>query len=89
VREWTSRDSPDLECRRQCYEVLERRYNPAFQRHVIDRAVSGQPADDLFWMREPNLKRRDALLSRPNLVQDGCEAILANHVASAESHPVC
>ena len=38
--------------RAHCDELISRFYNPAFQRRVIDRAVSGEPADDLFWMRE-------------------------------------
>ena len=38
--------------RRQCIEVVQRFYNPQFQRRVIDRAISGNPADDLFWQKE-------------------------------------
>lgn len=54
IKIWTSTEMPRSETRKVCYEMLERFYNPAFQRVVIDRAVSGNPADDLFWLKEPN-----------------------------------
>lgn len=52
IKIWTSNSRPTLALRAECYKVLERFYNPIFQRRAIDRAVSGQPADDLFWLKE-------------------------------------
>jgi len=49
IRDWTTgqpRSAGD------CNGLLERFYNPGFQRRAIDRAVSGRPADDLFWIKE-------------------------------------
>ena len=53
IKRWTISSQPDLKCRADCFQLLERFYNPTFQRRAIDRAVSGAPADDLFWMKEP------------------------------------
>jgi glycosyltransferase involved in cell wall biosynthesis len=53
IRRWTSSPQPDPQTRCECYRIVERFYNPAFQRRAIDRAVRGAPADDLFWIREP------------------------------------
>jgi hypothetical protein len=36
-----------------CRSVVERFWNPGYQRCAIERAVLGQPADDLFDRREP------------------------------------
>lgn len=52
VREWTESEFPDERSRSQCYDVVDRFYNPEFQCYVIERAVSGEPADDSFQMRE-------------------------------------
>ena len=52
IKAWTSTPTPRPEVRAECYKILDRFYNPVFQRRAIDRAVSGQPADDLFWLRE-------------------------------------
>ncbi len=51
VKEWTSIEAPPPETRAECHKILDKFYNPIFQRRAIDRAVSGAPADDLFWMR--------------------------------------
>jgi glycosyltransferase involved in cell wall biosynthesis len=52
IRIWTSRDIPNPQTEADCYKIIDKFYNPAFQRRAIDRAVSGAPADDLFWLRE-------------------------------------
>ena len=48
IREWIALEIPRGQIRAQCHRVIDRFYNPAFQRSVIDRAVSGLPADDPF-----------------------------------------
>jgi glycosyltransferase involved in cell wall biosynthesis len=53
IASWTQTEDISEAARRNCFGVMERFYNPAFQRRAIERAVDGQPADDLFWMREP------------------------------------
>ena len=53
IRKWTQ-SPPTPNTRSACHQVLDRFYNPSFQRRAIDRAVSGAPADDLFWMKEAN-----------------------------------
>jgi glycosyltransferase involved in cell wall biosynthesis len=52
IRRWTSTPQPDPAVRTECHRLVDRFYNPAFQRRAIDRAVRGAPADDLFWARE-------------------------------------
>ena len=52
IKKWTSTPEVDPSIRTACHQVLDRFYNPSFQRRVIDRAVHGEPADDLFWMKE-------------------------------------
>jgi glycosyltransferase involved in cell wall biosynthesis len=52
IRAWTDTPLTRPEICAECHRVLERFYNPAFQRRAIDRAISGQPADDLFWLKE-------------------------------------
>ncbi|MCC6730732.1 MAG: glycosyltransferase [Chthonomonadales bacterium] len=52
IAEWTGPDRRSAADRRRCREVVERFYNPAFQRRAIERAIAGLPADDLFWQRE-------------------------------------
>ena len=49
---WTENEDISEKTRRNCYKVMDRFYNPTFQRRAIERAVDGDPADDLFWMRE-------------------------------------
>ncbi len=51
IEAWTRNSLPDESVREACHEVVERFYNPQFQRMAIDRAVCGEPADDLFWMK--------------------------------------
>lgn len=51
IRRWTAA-APTAEMRAACQRVIEHHYTPRFQRRAIDRAVSGAPADDLFWLKE-------------------------------------
>jgi glycosyltransferase involved in cell wall biosynthesis len=53
IKNWTMTEFANAECRTDCYGLLDRFYNPVFQRRAIDRAVHGHSADDLFWMKEP------------------------------------
>ncbi len=52
IRRWTPERDPDESIRSACIEIIERFYNPQFQRRVIERCLDGEPADDLFWMTE-------------------------------------
>ena len=54
IRKWTSLPSVSRETRRECISTIEQFYTPRFQRQAIDRALSGYPADDLLWQREPS-----------------------------------
>src|SRR5206468_6115718 len=54
IRAWTSSPVPNPQIRAECHKILAKFYNPAFQCRAIDRAVSGAPADDLFWIEEPS-----------------------------------
>lgn len=40
--------------------VVKRFFNPPYQREIIDRAVAGVPADDLYWMRRDAARREGA-----------------------------
>jgi glycosyltransferase involved in cell wall biosynthesis len=51
VRAWTRGESPDPRSRTACYEVIEKFYNPSYQRLVMDQAVSAQPARDELWKK--------------------------------------
>lgn len=52
IREWFAQ-RPDRDLVRQsCLRMIERFYNPEYQARVIERAVAGEPANDLFWMYE-------------------------------------
>lgn len=51
IGEWTGAGVDRHAVREACHRIIDRFYNPEFQRRVIDRAVSGRPADDLFWMK--------------------------------------
>ncbi|MHC5005260.1 MAG: glycosyltransferase, partial [Planctomycetota bacterium] len=48
---WTVKPAVTADVRAACIDIVERFYNPTFQRRAIDRAVAGRPADDLFWMK--------------------------------------
>ena len=44
---------PSAEISAACHGIVERFWNPTYQRRAIERAVCGLPADDLFDLREP------------------------------------
>lgn len=50
---WLDRPIGDPRTGRGCRSVVERFWNPGYQRRAIERAVLGKPADDLFDHREP------------------------------------
>lgn len=50
IRNWTTSPISD-DARGQARRLVERFYNPGYQRTVIERAVAGAPADDLFWLK--------------------------------------
>jgi glycosyltransferase involved in cell wall biosynthesis len=52
IKRWTGQRFPDESHRAACYAVIDRFYNPSFQRLVIERSLEGRPADDLFWLKE-------------------------------------
>lgn len=52
IEEWTPTPWPTERVRADCDRIIERFWNAPFQRVVIERALDGKPADDLFWMRE-------------------------------------
>jgi 1,2-diacylglycerol 3-alpha-glucosyltransferase len=52
MRPWLLTPGVDPATRAECHRATDRFYNPSMQRRAIARAVRGQSADDLFWMRE-------------------------------------
>ncbi|MBL9121955.1 MAG: glycosyltransferase family 4 protein [Phycisphaerae bacterium] len=52
MRPWLQRPGVDATTRAECHKATDRFYNPVMQRRAIERAVLGNDADDLFWMRE-------------------------------------
>ena len=52
IGRWTRSALPDPAIRAECHKAIERFYTPRFQQQAIDRAVRGEPADDLFWMKD-------------------------------------
>jgi glycosyltransferase involved in cell wall biosynthesis len=48
LERWTSRERRDPRTVAACVESVERRWNPATQRLVIERALAGEEADDLY-----------------------------------------
>jgi len=52
MRPWLHSPGTDAATRARCRVIIDRFYNPEFQRRVIDRALQGLPADDLFWLHE-------------------------------------
>jgi glycosyltransferase involved in cell wall biosynthesis len=49
IQEWLKGGPGREVLRKQCYEVIERFYNPASQAARIERALDGEPADDSDW----------------------------------------
>ncbi|HYD01236.1 MAG TPA: glycosyltransferase [Phycisphaerales bacterium] len=54
---WTL-GAPDPAVAGSCIEIIERFWNAPMQRRCIERCIDGKPADDLFWMKEPDLPGR-------------------------------
>jgi glycosyltransferase involved in cell wall biosynthesis len=52
IAHWTADPWPREDVRQDCWTIVQRLWNPAMQRVIIDRAVDGAPADDLFWLKE-------------------------------------
>lgn len=48
---WTTTKLSESQ-RASAQKLVARFYNPSFQRRVMERAVSGLPANDLFWLEE-------------------------------------
>lgn len=46
IKRWTQTSRVDETTRSHCYEIIDRFYNPEFQRCAIDRAVSGELPND-------------------------------------------
>jgi glycosyltransferase involved in cell wall biosynthesis len=51
IKNWTSKP-PSQHEQKLGQQLVDRFYNPTFQRVVIERAVMGLPANDLFWLYE-------------------------------------
>ncbi len=48
IQSWLATPFPTEATRAACHEVINRFWNPDYQRRAIERAVLGEPADDLF-----------------------------------------
>lgn len=46
IKKWVDLPWPDEAIRRECHLIIDRFYNPMFQRSVINRAVAGIPAEE-------------------------------------------
>jgi hypothetical protein len=51
ISPWIAIAEPPQEVRAACDTLIDRFWNPAYQRRAIERAVCGEPADDLFDVR--------------------------------------
>lgn len=49
IREWTTDEILPTEVRIRCYELIDRFYNPGYQKYIIEQAVDGIPALDTLW----------------------------------------
>ena len=45
VLEWTQTELPSEHVREQCYRIIEERYNPEYQKVVIEKAISDESAE--------------------------------------------
>lgn len=52
IAHWIRTPFPTEQTRRECLGLIEKLWNPDYQRRAIERAVCGKPADDLFHLRE-------------------------------------
>ncbi|CAG0973292.1 Putative glycosyltransferase EpsD [Anaerolineae bacterium] len=44
IKDWTQADWLSEDARQRCYEIVERLYNPEYQIHIIEQALTGKPA---------------------------------------------
>ncbi|MBN1127105.1 MAG: glycosyltransferase family 4 protein [Sedimentisphaerales bacterium] len=55
IRKWTSDERrSSVQVRNSCYEVIDRYYNPEYQRIIIEQAIDGVPAQDKLWAKFTN-----------------------------------
>ncbi|MCE9619793.1 MAG: glycosyltransferase [Planctomycetes bacterium] len=52
IQSWIATPFPTAATREACHAIIRRFWNPDYQRRSIERAVCGEPADDLFDLRE-------------------------------------
>jgi glycosyltransferase involved in cell wall biosynthesis len=54
ITKWIALPWPNEATRQECYTIIERYYNPEFQRAIINRAVAGLPAEepDTAWFQQ-------------------------------------
>jgi glycosyltransferase involved in cell wall biosynthesis len=52
IAQWVGTPFPTEQTRRECLGLIDKLWNPEYQRRAIERAVCGKPADDLFHLRE-------------------------------------
>jgi glycosyltransferase involved in cell wall biosynthesis len=48
IQLWLSTQYPTATTKDACHAIMDRFWNPTYQRRAIERAVCGEPADDLF-----------------------------------------
>jgi glycosyltransferase involved in cell wall biosynthesis len=48
IRKWTESQFPDADTQAECHKIIDRFWNPEFQRQAIENAVIGLDADDLI-----------------------------------------
>ena len=48
IRKWTESEFPDADTQAECHKIIDRFWNPEFQRQAIENAVIGLDADDLI-----------------------------------------
>ncbi len=48
IRKWTESQFPDADTQAECHKIIDRFWNPEFQRQAIESAVLGLDADDLI-----------------------------------------
>lgn len=51
IKPWLGQVGTSPATRQACFRIIERFYHPAFQKRTVNRAVDGQPADDLYWLK--------------------------------------
>ncbi len=49
IQLWTREELPNRQNRSACYDIIEKFYNPSYQRLIMDRAVAAEPAQDDAW----------------------------------------